>query len=119
MKRFLLMSLAAAVLAGCGPTPPQAPLPDAKKLDESTGDISSACGGAYQLSAFGGDHRKDLITLEATASSAAYKLAGVYHRNPAWIYQGETIGQIVSDADSMLGACGLPQAQSALRRATR
>ena len=113
------MATVALAVSSCGPTPPQAPLRDAKKLDEATGDLSSACGSAYQVTAFPGDHRKDLITLEVTAASAASKLALVYRRNPKWIYQGETVGEIVSDADSMLGSCGLHQAQSALERATR
>jgi hypothetical protein len=120
MRRVLLLaSVAVVAIAGCGPTPPQAPLRYAKKLDESTSDISSACGGAYQVTAFPGEHRNDLIALEVTASSAARKLAGVYRRDPAWIYQGETVGEIVSDAAAMLGSCGLHQAQSALRQATR
>ena len=111
--------VAAFVLAACGPTPPQAPLHEAKTLNDTTSNISTACGEAYQLRAFPPAPHHLMTTLEATASSAAEKLAGVYRRNPAWIYQGETIGQIVSDTDAMLGSCGLTGAQHALRRATR
>jgi hypothetical protein len=118
MRRALAIAAVAVALASCGPTPPQAPLPYAKKLDSATSGISTACGLAYQVNAFGGNHRSDLITLEVTASSSAVKLAGVYRRNPAWIYQGETVKQIVGDSYSMLGACGLRGAQAALRRAT-
>jgi hypothetical protein len=119
LARYVAAPVLAATFAGCGATPPQAPLPYAKKLDEATNNISTACGGAYQVTAFPGEHRQDLVTLEATASSAARKLALVYHRNASWVYQGETVGQIVGDADSMLAACGLGQAQAVLRRATR
>jgi hypothetical protein len=118
MRRSLAALAAAIVVAGCGPTPPQAPLEYAKKLNDTTGNISTACGEAYQVTAFPGDHRSLLQTLEATATTAAHQLAGVYHRNPAWVYQGETVSQIVSDADAMLGSCGLSGAQRVLRRAT-
>ena len=35
--------------AGCGPTPPQAPLAQAKKLDAATSDIATECGLTYQV----------------------------------------------------------------------
>jgi hypothetical protein len=113
----LLVALGVALTA-CGPTPPQAPFADAQKLDSSTSAISTACGLAYQASAFPGNHRADFITLEVTASSAARKLAGVYKHNPDWIYQGETIRQITGQSVSMLGACGLKRAAVTLTRAT-
>jgi hypothetical protein len=111
-------ALALAVSA-CGPTPPQAPLPEAKKLDTSTSGISTACGETYQVTAFPGDHRRDLATLEATATSSARKLASVYRRNPAWIYQGETVAAIVKDAVSTLSDCGLASAKTTLAHLTR
>jgi hypothetical protein len=106
-----------ALLAGCGPTPPQAPLGQAKKLDSATSGISTACGLSYQVTAFPGDHQSDLETLEANATTSARKLASVYTRNPAWIYQGETVGEILNDGVSMLRACGLRDAASALSAA--
>jgi hypothetical protein len=105
-------------VAGCGATPLQAPHSEAKKLDASTGDISTECGLAYQTTAFGGDHRKDLANLERLATASARSLASVYRSNAAWIYQGETVGQIVTDAVAMLHACGLTRAERTLRRAT-
>ena len=99
---------------GCGPTPPQAPPAQAKELDRATSGISTACGEAAQLTAFPGDHTRDVETLEATAESSARRLAGVYHRDPAWIYQGETVRAIVADGRSMLRDCGLPRAAGAL-----
>lgn len=119
--RATALALLALVVAlpGCGPTPPQAPLPEAKKLDESLSGISTACGEAYQVTAFGGDHTKDLITLNATASSDVQKLASVYRRNPEWIYQGETIRGLLQDSWSTLSGCGLTTAARAVVRVSR
>jgi hypothetical protein len=116
--RAHLAAIAAAVsLAGCGPPAPQAPPSQAKKLDASTSDLSTACGLAYQVTAFGGDHRKDLANLESQAMASAGSLAAVYRLNPDWIYQGETVRRIVGDALGMLHACGLTEAEQTLRRA--
>jgi hypothetical protein len=109
--------LAAVVLAGCGPLPPQAPLPMAQKLDKGTSGISTACGEAYQVTAFPGNHRRDLATLRATAETSARKLALVDSRNPNWIYQSQTVAEIVHDAEADLRSCGLGSAANALRRA--
>ena len=117
-RRFLTGLAASVVLTGCGPTPPQAPLQQAKKLDASTSDIATECGLTYQVTAFRGDHRKDLANLEAEASASVHSLASVYVRNPNWIYQGETVRQIVADATEMLRECGLHRAERTLRRAT-
>ena len=117
--RAQLAAIAAAVaLAGCGPTPPQAPPSQAKKLDASTSDLSNECGLTYQVTAFPGDHRADLASLESQAMASARTLASVYRRNPDWIYQGETVDQIVTDAVAMLHTCGLTRAERTLRRAT-
>ena len=107
-----------APVSACGATPPQAPFHEAQKLDKSTSGISTACGETYQVTAFGGDHRRHLETLEATATSNARKLASVYRRNPAWIYQGETVAAIVKDAVSTLSDCGLDGAKATLTHLT-
>ena len=114
---LLVASVVAIAGAGCGPTPPQAPYAQAKKLDASTSDIATACGLNYQVTAFPGDHRADLANLEASATSSARKLASVYARNPTWIYQGETVGKIVHDGIAMLRACGLHDAAGVLTAA--
>jgi hypothetical protein len=102
--------------AGCGATPPQAPLAQAKKLDSATSGISTTCGLAYQVTAFPGPREPDLSVLEATAMTAADKLAGVYGQNPKWIYQGDTISTIVEDSLTMLRQCGLHEAAQRLAR---
>jgi hypothetical protein len=118
-SRLLLAALCVAIpVAGCGAPSPQAPLHEAKTLDAATSDISTECGLAYQVTAFPGDHRKDLTNLEAQATLSVRSLASVYVRNPDWIYQGETVGQIVVDATETLRACGLRRAERTLRRAT-
>jgi hypothetical protein len=119
MRRCRWLALLAVALSGCGATPPQAPLPDAKRLDASTSAISSACAESYQATAFTGGGRPDLQTLEATAAAAARKLASVYARNPAWIYQGETVSEIVRDSASMLRSCRLEQAAMTLNSGIR
>ncbi len=116
--RRLVACLAAAVAlagAGCGATPPQAPFAQAKKLESATGDISTDCGLSYQVTAFPGDHRADIANLEASATSSARKLASVYRRNPAWIYQGDSVRRIVDDGFVMLRTCGLNGAARVLR----
>ena len=117
-RRASAIAVLAAVVAGCGPTPPQAPKPEAKRLDKSLGDISSACGLAYQVTAFPGDHRSDILTLEVTATSAAREFAAVYARNPDWIYQSERLRKIASDAVALLQGCGLGGAAHTLRQST-
>ena len=118
VRRVLGSVLLVAALVGCGATPPQPPLPQTKKLSASTGDISTECGLAYAIIEFPGPHRAELHKLEATATRSAHSLASVYAANPAWIYQGETVGQIVVDAVAMLRACSLKPAANALERAT-
>lgn len=119
MRGALAVALAVLAVAACGPTPPQAPLRYAKKLDTSTSDISTACGEASQVMEFEGQNSPHLAGIEGAAVRSARKLASVYHRNPEWIYQGETVGEIVIDAKRMLASCGLRQALSELSRATR
>jgi hypothetical protein len=117
-KRRLSLILVAIALAGCGPTPPQAPLPQAKKLDEALGGISTACGLSQQVTQFPGHHQPNLSTLDDSATSDAQKLAGVYARNPKWIYQSDTVRALVRDSISALQECGLHDAASVLIRAT-
>jgi hypothetical protein len=99
---------------GCGAQPPQAPPRQAARLDTSLSGISTACGLAYQLSAFPPPPPAQLAVLEATARFQAAKLASVFRANPHWIYQSETVSTIVGQARAMLGACGLSEARRAL-----
>jgi hypothetical protein len=117
--RTLAALVLASALAGCGPTPPQAPLPEAKKLESATSEISTICGESYRLTAFPGHHRRDLAKLEVGAASSARQLASVHRRNPEWIYQGETVAKIVQDGLAMLQDCGLRRAAGVLERSTR
>jgi hypothetical protein len=118
LKRLTAAATSALILAACGATPPQAPPKQAMKLSVATGGISTTCGLTYQATAFPGNHKPELAVLEKKVSSNVEKLASVYARNPAWIYPGETIRQIVVDATAMLNACGLTHAAKTLQRAT-
>ena len=110
----LALLVAGAALSACGSTAGQAPLKQAMELSVATGGISTACGLAYQTTAF---QKSDLETLEATASNSATKLASVYAKNRAWIYQGESVDQIVEDSIAMLNACGLHRSAGVLSAA--
>jgi hypothetical protein len=102
------------LVGGCGAEPPQAPPRQAAKLDTSLSGISTACGLAYQLDAFPRPPAAQVAVLEATARASAVKLATVFHANPRWIYQGETVSTILNQALAMLGSCRLSQARAAL-----
>jgi hypothetical protein len=119
--RPAIAAIAAVALAGagCGATPPQAPLHQAARLGVATGDISTACGEATQLQQFPPAPAKEMRTLEATAAAAARKLAGIYRRNQSWVYEGTSVATIVRQAEAMLSGCGLTGAETALRRAVR
>jgi len=104
--------------AGCGSLPPQPPAAAARKLDWATSAIADACGKAYELRAFAGEHGAALRPLERSATRAAGRLAQVFRRGPRWHYQGYTVAQIVGQAIAMLRACGLRPAAAELARAT-
>jgi hypothetical protein len=111
-------ALLALAMTGCGALPPQAPLQYAKKLDGATSGISTACGETYRVTAFAGDHGRDLNELESTAATDVHKLVNVFTRNRNWVYQGFTVAQIASDGVSMLSSCGLTRAAHQLKQAT-
>ncbi len=111
-------AVAAGAVAGCGALPPQAPPPMAKTVNSSTGAISTACGEAYQVTAFGGDHARELAALSSIAASSAVQLASVDKRNPNWIFQGQTLSEIVHNSISYLRSCGLPRSAAVLARRT-
>lgn len=117
LRPTAILAVALAVGA-CGPPPPEAPLRYAKKLDSATSGIATDCGEAYQVTAFPGDHRTDLITLEDNVSTSVRKLALVWRANPDWIYQGETVRQIVGASLQYLGSCGLERARAELQQET-
>jgi hypothetical protein len=108
-----------ACAAGCGATPPQAPPREAHTLGGTTSTISSVCGVAYQIHAFGQHDRRSELALEAAAEKAAQRLLSVYKTNRDWIFQGETVSAIVNESISALRECSLPRAAHALSAAIR
>jgi hypothetical protein len=105
-------------IAACGAEPPQIPKAYATKFGSGVGGIANACGGAYRLHEFARHDHRALARLEAAASASAAKLADVYGRNPEWIFQGETLRQVVDSSVSLLESCGLNQTRARLLRAT-
>jgi uncharacterized protein YjiS (DUF1127 family) len=120
VDRRRLSPLAAAVLAavaGCGPTPPQAPGPEAHRLNTALSTFSTACGHAAEIQAFTHSGRAMTIT-EHQAQSKVPVVAAIYRRNPSWIFQGKTVAELVSMSERLLDECGLHQAADRLRSAT-
>jgi hypothetical protein len=109
--------IAAACAAGCAPPGTPVQKIQAAKLGVATSTISAACGYAWELTAFGGRHPKGLAAQESTAVAAAHKLATVYRHSPSDIYEGESVGSIVSDTITLLDECGLSGAKRVLQHA--
>jgi hypothetical protein len=115
---LLLVGLAGLLLAsGCAPPGTPVQKIQAAKLGVATSSISAACGYAWELTAFGGRHPKGFAAQQATAVSAAHKIATVYGHSPSDIYEGESVGSIVSDTITLLDECGLTGAKQVLERA--
>jgi hypothetical protein len=120
MRRLCGVGLAAAIalgVGGCGAPPPQAPPSQANRLSDALSSIAQDCGEAYQQRAFAAT--SDLSSLEADAISRGRELAGVFHANRAWVYQGDTVLQIVALSVGYLRECHLDRAAGDLVRATR
>lgn len=109
--------LVAAVLAGCGPPPPQAPAPEAHQLNTALSTLSTACGQAFEIQAFNHDSRA-LSSVEGQALEQIPTVARIYKRNAAWIFQGKTVAELVQMSESYLDECGLHAAARRLRAAT-
>jgi hypothetical protein len=114
-RRLIVVAALAAV--GCGPTPPQAPGPEAHRLNESLSTFSTACGHAIEVQTFSRDTRA-LRALERQALAQVPTVVTIYKRNPQWIFQGKTVAELVRLSVSYLDECGLHRAASRLRAAT-
>lgn len=115
MGRRWLITLA-VVLAGCGPTPPQVPGPQAHQLNESLSSISTACGHATEIQTFSND-RSALAKQEKQATQQIPTLVRIYKQSPAWIFQGKTVAQLVVMTRTFLDDCGLHAAARRLHHA--
>jgi hypothetical protein len=112
-----LIAAVVLVVAGCGPTPPQAPGPEAHQLNLALSRISTACGHAAEAQTFTNDKRT-LTTLEDQAERQIPTLVRIYRRNPAWIFQGKSVAELVQTSRSFLDECGLHTAARRLAAAT-
>ena len=115
--RLLAAFLLVSVVAGCGAKPPQAPPVQANRVASALAGIAEACGEEVQQRAllrFGpggpGPQQQALMRVR--------ELADVFARNPGWIYQGDTLREVVALADARLRECGLASVARALRRWT-
>jgi hypothetical protein len=113
-RRGLIVLAAAALAAGCGPTPPQAPGPEAHRLNKALSTFSSACGHATEIQEFTNDAR-DMTITEHQAQAEIPHLARVYRQNPDWIFQGKTVSELVQMSIKFLDECGLHQSARRLR----
>jgi hypothetical protein len=114
-RRLIPVALALA-LAGCGPTPPQAPGPQAHQLNSSLSSISTACGDAAAIQAFPNNGHA-LAKAEKQAAQQVPTLARIYKQNPNWVFQGKTVSQLVVMTKTFLDECGLHAAAGRLQRA--
>jgi hypothetical protein len=112
--RLIAVAVTLAV-AGCGPTPPQAPGPQAHQLNTSLSAISTACGNAAEIQAYTNSPR-DLAIAQRQAQKQVGVLAAVYEHNPAWIFQGKSVAELVVMTNTYLDECGLHAAARRLRR---
>jgi hypothetical protein len=113
-----LLALAASILAaGCAPPGTPVQKIQAAKLGVATSSISAACGYAWELTGTGARNPKGLAAQDATATSAAHKLASVYGHSPSDIFEGESVGSILSDTVTLLDECGLTHAKHVLQQA--
>ncbi|HEX4627825.1 MAG TPA: hypothetical protein VH137_03465 [Gemmatimonadales bacterium] len=112
------VALAAGASAGCGPPQPQAPVAQANRVASALAGISAACGESYQQRALE-PRAVEPGVLETAASERAHELADVYRLDPQWIYNGDTLRQIVAVAVRDLRECDLPRAAGVLVSATR
>lgn len=116
MRRSALILLCALALAGCSQAGPQAPLHYADQINTVTGDLSSACGLYIQLNAFPPPPHRDVAILQASAASAARRLAAIDRGHPGWRFDGVDMRTIVDQARTMLRSCGLGSVAAQLKR---
>lgn len=112
-RRLIALALLAA-LAGCGPRPPQAPGPQAHRLNEALSRLSTACGHAVEIQAFTNSAR-DMAVTEHQAQAQVPALVAIYRQDPGWVFQGKTVRQLVTMSASYLDECGLHAAARSLR----
>jgi hypothetical protein len=88
---------------------------EAQRVSSALTGIAEACGEAdQQRPAYSSE--RDLRPLLATAATRALELERVVRKNPAWIYQSETLAAVKSKAVDYMRECGLGEAAGALLR---
>ena len=111
------LAAAAVLAAGCGPTQPQAPGPQAHQLNQALSTFSTACGHAAEVQEFVNSPRL-MDGLNRLAASKVADVARIYHQNPHWVFQGKTVEELVQMSSTFLDECGLHAAARQLRHQT-
>jgi hypothetical protein len=113
-----LLAAGCAAAAGCGPQPPQAPVAQANRVASAITGIAAACGELRQQRAFAPTATPE-PQIRFEAQLRVDELATVYRAGPQWVYNGETLQQIVALSVSYLRECGLHEAAARLEQRTR
>jgi hypothetical protein len=104
--------------AACGAPQPQPPSTQSNRVASALAGITEACGESYQERALA-PRSAPGAAVEGAADGRARELAEVYREGPEWIYNGETLRQIVALSISYLRECDLGRTAAALQRETR
>jgi hypothetical protein len=91
---------------------------EAAKLDVGDSRISVACGYREEATALERGRPRELEFIASIARSGAAELEAVYAHDRTHIYQGESVGAVVSDSISLLRGCGLSAVASRLAART-
>jgi hypothetical protein len=118
MHKLVLPAVGAVAVAvsGCGATPPQVPRPEVSVLSHAISELGTHCGDAITATALA-PNQPALRKLDALARVNANELVSVLRRNPAWIYESETVRHIAREEASDLDGCGLHRSASVLSEA--
>jgi hypothetical protein len=115
--RLLLAAVLLALLgSGCGAKPPQAPASEASAINTTVSELASRCGEAREILTTG-EGTARLPALDHAAMGRATPLLSVLRKNAAWIYQGDTVAEIVKTWAADLAGCGLSRTAGELARA--
>jgi hypothetical protein len=102
------------LVAGCGAQEPQPPAVQANRIASALTGITEACAEHQQelaLPPFGALSRGP----QDAAHMRAAELAHVVNENPQWIYQGQTLQEVVATTISYLRECHLNGIAASLR----
>jgi hypothetical protein len=113
-SRLAVLLMLAVLGTGCGAQEPQPPAVQANRIASALTGITEACAEHQQeltLPRFGSPSRGPL----EAAHMRAVELARVFTENPDWVYQGQTLREVVAGTISYLRECHLPGSHFTMR----